>query len=95
MAFSLRQIRPTMQQNTASVSRKKSTLDLIIQEGRSVRSRTITAMVRRKELSNTLSTNIVPSAEDILIVLFLAIRYGLASSPIRAGIAAMAKNPTS
>jgi hypothetical protein len=51
-------------------------------------------MVNTVKLSRILSMMMVPSAEDIFIELLLEIRYGLASSPIRAGIEAIARNPT-
>jgi hypothetical protein len=96
-AASLRRIKNRIKQNKDSANSEKIILDLTIQEGKSngisIR-RTTVAIVKTVKLSRILSMTIVPSAEDIFIELLLEIKYGLASSPIRAGMAAMAKNPT-
>jgi hypothetical protein len=93
-ADSLRNIKYITKQNRAKASRKKIILDLIIHEGRSVKKITITAIVSIVKLSRILSMRMDPSADDIFIELLLDIKYGLASSPMRAGIEAIARKPT-
>jgi len=73
-AVSLRRIKNKIKQNPAKASRKKNNTQFNIHEGRSGRSareRTITAIANMVKISNTLSTRIVPRAEDIFIELLL------------------------
>ncbi len=93
-AASLRQTNPMMKAMMSMVIAKNKIPDLIIQEGKSCRMSTAIVMVSTERLSSTLSTTIVPNADDIFIELFFEIRKGLASSPILAGIATMARKPT-
>ncbi len=68
------QTKPTTKAIMASVRMKKRMPDLIIQPGRSWKKMTTTVTVRTARLSSTRSTTTVPSAEDILMELFFAIR---------------------
>jgi len=70
----LRRIRKIIKQNINKASRKKIILDLIIHGGRSIKKSTIMAIANTVKLSSTLSTRIVPSAEDIFMELFWEIK---------------------
>ncbi len=93
VAFFLRK-RKIMIAREIRTTNKKIKAPFISQGGRGIKKTTIKNIKRTLNPSKMRSTKMVPRAEDMLIPDLVLIRYGLASSPILAGMATTAMKPT-